>query len=154
MFMLVSCIFPKVDTSFVSPTQLTAQISAELISVAGTGNIVVSNPSPGGGTSSVLPFNIPSVLAQPTSASTQTQARLGAYYFDGWTGSLGSYHLSGSLDFAGGSPVPTGTPSVDGIFPDLSMAADGNDAISMYDYASALQNLGTISGLQPFFHSV
>lgn len=60
-------------------------------------------------------------------------------------------YIVGGLDFIGGSPVPAGTPSVDGIFPDLSMAvADGYDAISMYDYASGLQNLGTISGLQPF----
>ena len=298
------------STTLVSPTQLTAQISADLISVAGTENITVFNPSPGGGTSASLPFNIPCVLAQDGPASAQTQARLGAYYFDGWAGPLNSYHLNlivnsayqnreplsgwrddnscaveqqlawahsfglnffvfdwyfntavndaqgnedlnsalkithtltdrhgmqyailyvdqspftisnsndwnsavnewvgymtdpaylqvngkpllmvidlyamreafgsssavnaafsqlrsaakakglpdvyivGGLYFVGGSPVPAGTPSVDGIFPDLSMAvADGYDAISMYDYASGLQNLGTISGLQPF----
>ncbi|HKU27724.1 MAG TPA: hypothetical protein VJQ54_19800 [Candidatus Sulfotelmatobacter sp.] len=82
-----------VSTTFASPSELTAQISADLISVAGTYNITVSTPSPGGGTSSSLPFDIPCVLAQPTAASAQTQARLGAYYFDGWARPLNSYHL-------------------------------------------------------------
>jgi hypothetical protein len=79
-------------STFVSPNELTALISADLIFVAGTDNIGVFNPSPGGGTSPSRPFNIPRVLAQPTAASTQTQARLGAYYFDGWAGPLDSYH--------------------------------------------------------------
>jgi hypothetical protein len=298
-------------TTLVNGNQLTAQIYSDDISIASTQNVTVVNLGPGGGTSNSLPFSIPCVLAQPTAASTQTQARLGAYYFDGWAGPLNSFHLNllvnspyqgleplsgwrddnscaveqqlawansfglnffvfdwyfntavndttmpsedlnsalkithslpnrhgmqyailyvdqppftisdstdwnsavtewvgymadpaylqvngkpllmvidlyamreafgsssavnaafsqlraaaqakgfpgvyivGGLDFIGGSPVPAGTPSVDGIFPDLSMAvADGYDAISMYDYASALQNLGTISGLQPY----
>jgi len=51
------------------------------------------NPGPGGGTSNSLTFNIPCVLAPPTAASSQTHARLGAYYFDGWAGALNSYHL-------------------------------------------------------------
>jgi hypothetical protein len=81
------------STTFVNPTQLTAQISADLISVAGTDDVSVLNPSPGGGSSMPQPFSIPCVLAQPTAASAQTQARLGAYYFDGWAGPLDSYHL-------------------------------------------------------------
>jgi len=62
----------------------------------------------------------------------------------------GVYIVGGSY-FVGGSPVPAGAPSVDGIFPDLSIAvADGYDAVSMYEYAATLGNLGAISGLQPF----
>jgi hypothetical protein len=34
----------------------------------------------------------------PTSASAQTRARLGAYYFDGWTASLDNFHFQGLLD--------------------------------------------------------
>jgi hypothetical protein len=297
-------------TTSVSGTQLTAQISTDDIGVAGTENVTVFNPSPGGGTSNSVSFNIPCVLAPAGPASSQTRARLGAYYFDGWAGPPTSYHLKqlvnssyqdrqplsgwrddntcaveqqlawahsfglnfflfdwyfntavndaqgnedlnsalkithglpdrhgmqfailyvdqppftignsadwtsavnewvgymtdpsyvlvngkplfmvidlyamrqafgsssavnaafgqlraavqahgfpgvyivGGIDFIGGSPVPAGTPSVDGIFPDLSMAAaDGYDAISIYDYASGLQNLGTVLGLQPY----
>jgi glycosyl transferase family WbsX len=295
-------------TTFVNAGQVTAQISADDIVVAGAENVTVVNPAPGGGTSNSQTFNIPCVLAPAGSASLQTRARLGAYYFDGWAGPLTNYHLIqlvntpsqdrqplsgwrddnqcaieqqlawahsfgldffvfdwyfnparfdttedvnsaikithalpdrhsmqfailyvdqspftitnsadwtsavnewigymtdpayvlvngkplfvvidlfamrqafgsssavnaafgqmraaaqahgfpgvyivGGLDFIGGSPVPAGTPSVDGIFADLSMAAaDGYDAISLYDYASGLTNLGTIQGLQPF----
>ena len=297
-------------TTFANGMQLTAQISADDIVLAGTEDVTVRNPAPGGGISNILNFNIPCVLAPAGPASGQTRARLGAYYFDGWAGPLTSYHLKqlvnsayqdrqplsgwrddnqcaveqqlawahssglnffifdwyfntavndaqgnedlnsalkitrgladkhgmqfailyvdqppftisnstdwasavnewigymtdpaymlvngkplfvvidlyamrqafgsssavsaafrqlrsavqahglpgayivGGLDFVGGSPVPAGTVSVDGIFPDLSMAAaDGYDAISIYDYASGLQNLGTIVGLQPY----
>jgi len=64
---------------------------------------------------------------------------------------LPGVYIVGGIDFIGGSPVPAGTPSVDGIFPDLSIAvADGYDAVSMYEYAAGLSNLGTIAGLQPF----
>jgi len=81
------------QTTFVSAQQVTAQISADDISVAGNENVTVMNPGPGGGTSNSQVFNIPCVLAPPTAASSQTLARLGAYYFDGWTGSYTTYHL-------------------------------------------------------------
>jgi len=80
-------------TTQVNAGQLTAQISDTDISVAGTENVTVVNPGPGGGTSNSLAFDIPCVLAPPTPASSQTLARLGAYYFDGWAGSYTSYHL-------------------------------------------------------------
>ena len=64
---------------------------------------------------------------------------------------LPGVYIVGGLDFSGGSPVPAGTLSVDGIFPDLSMAvADGYDAVSMYEYAVEFSNLGILSGVQPF----
>lgn len=296
------------QTTLVNGQQVTAQISADDISVAGSEKVTVVNPGPGGGTSNSLAFNIPCVLAPPGPASSQTRARLGAYYFDGWAGPLDSYHLKqlvntpyqdreplsgwrddnpcaveqqlawahnfgldffafdwyfkperfdttedlnsaikithalpnrhgmqyailyvdqppftitntadwssaisdwitymadpaymlvngkpvlmvidlfamrqafgsssavnaalsqvrtaaqahgfsgvyvvGGMYFIGGSPVPAGSPSADGLFADLSMAvADGYDAISLYDYASGLTNLGTISGPQPY----
>src|SRR5215469_2713959 len=81
------------QTTLVNANQLTAQIAADDISVAGTENVTVVNPVPGGGTSNSLSFNIPCVLVQPGPASSQTVARLGAYYFDGWAGPLNSYHL-------------------------------------------------------------
>jgi hypothetical protein len=82
-------------TNFVSSTQLTAQISSDDISVAGTDSVTVSNPAPGGGISNSVSFNIPCVLATSGPASGQSHARLGAYYFDGWSGSLTNFHFMG-----------------------------------------------------------
>jgi hypothetical protein len=85
-------------TTFVSGTQLSAQISADDILVAGTDNITVSNPAPGGGTSQSVAFNIPCVIATPGPASAQTRARLGAYYFDGWAGPLTGFPFNGLVN--------------------------------------------------------
>jgi Tol biopolymer transport system component len=45
-------------TTFVSATQLTAAITASDIAAAGTANVTVVNPSPGGGTSNAVTFTI------------------------------------------------------------------------------------------------
>jgi len=45
-------------TTFVSSTQLTAAITASDIATAGTINVTVVNPTPGGGTSNALPFEV------------------------------------------------------------------------------------------------
>jgi hypothetical protein len=81
-------------TAFVSNSQMNAQISADDIVVAGTENVSVANTATGAGTSNTLQFTIPCVLAPAGPASSQTHARLGALYFDGWAGPLTSYHLS------------------------------------------------------------
>jgi hypothetical protein len=80
-------------TTFLSNTKLQAQIPLDDISVAGTDAVTVFNPAPGGGTSNSASFNIPCLLATATPASTQTRARLGAYYFDGWSGPLTNFHF-------------------------------------------------------------
>jgi len=46
------------STTYLSSTQLTAVLSADDISSAGTVAVTVFNPSPGGGTSSALSFNV------------------------------------------------------------------------------------------------
>ena len=48
-------------TTFVNSTQLNASISASDVATAGTANVAVFNPSPGGGTSNTLTFTIQSV---------------------------------------------------------------------------------------------
>jgi hypothetical protein len=83
------------STTFVSGSQVTAQIAADDISVARTDAVTVFNPAPGGGTSNSASFNIPCVLATASPASAQTRARLGAYYFDGWAGPLTNFHFQG-----------------------------------------------------------
>lgn len=82
-------------TTFLSSTELQAQIPLDDISVAGTDAVTVFNPAPGGGTSNAASFNIPCVLATTSTASGQTLARLGAYYFDGWSGPLTNFHFQG-----------------------------------------------------------
>ena len=74
------------STTFLSNTKLQAQIPLDDITVAGTDAVTVFNPAPGGGTSNSASFNVPCVLAAASPASTQTLARLGAYYSDGWAG--------------------------------------------------------------------
>jgi hypothetical protein len=82
-------------TTFLSGAELQAQIPLDDISVAGTDAVTAFNPAPGGGTSNSASFNIPCVLAPASPASTQTRARLGAYYFDGWSGPLTNFHFQG-----------------------------------------------------------
>jgi hypothetical protein len=52
-------------TSFVSPTQLTAAIGAGDVAAAGTAQVTVSSPSPGGGTSAAQTFTISSTPPPP-----------------------------------------------------------------------------------------
>jgi uncharacterized protein (TIGR03437 family) len=56
-------------TTFVSATQLTAQIPASLIATAGTARITVNNPPPGGGVSNELTLRIARPLANVSAAS-------------------------------------------------------------------------------------
>jgi hypothetical protein len=82
-------------TTFVSSTLITADIPASAVAGPGPDAITVVNPTPGGGASGSLNFVVPCVIAAPAPASTQTRARLGAYYFDGWSGPLTHSHFMG-----------------------------------------------------------
>ncbi|MFZ4984122.1 MAG: IPT/TIG domain-containing protein, partial [Blastocatellia bacterium] len=61
-------------TTFVSATRLTAAITSADLATAGTVNVTVSNPAPGGGLSSGLPFTItaPNPLPQLTGLNPAT----------------------------------------------------------------------------------
>jgi hypothetical protein len=83
------------STTFVNGGQVTAQIGADDISVAGTDAVTVFNPAPGGGSSTSAMFTVPCVIASAGPASGQTIARFGAYYFDGWSGPLTNFHFNG-----------------------------------------------------------
>ena len=84
-----------VPTTFVSTSLLTANIPASAVATPGPDTVAVSNPGPGGGGSSSLAFAVPCVIASAAPASTQTRTRLGAYYFDGWSGPLTTMHFEG-----------------------------------------------------------
>jgi hypothetical protein len=74
---------------------VTANVPASAVAVPGPDIVAVANPAPGGGNSNSLSFAVPCVIAMPAPASTQTHARLGAYYFDGWSGPLTNFHFEG-----------------------------------------------------------
>jgi copper(I)-binding protein len=59
-------------TTFVSSTQLTAAISASDVATAGTANVTVFNPTPGGGTSNAATFTITNPSPTITAISPST----------------------------------------------------------------------------------
>jgi hypothetical protein len=85
----------SLPTGFFSSNLVTANIPASLLSASGAHNITVVNPGPGGGTSNSMNVTIPCVIAGPGPASIHTRARVGAYYFDGWSGPLTNFHFLG-----------------------------------------------------------
>lgn len=56
-------------TTFVSATQLTAAVPASALTTAGTFNVIVTNPAPGGGTSSAQVFTVNNPAPSLTSLS-------------------------------------------------------------------------------------
>jgi hypothetical protein len=85
----------SLPTVFAGSTLLTADIPATDVAGPGPDAVTVVNPGPGGGTSNAMNIAVPCVIASPTAASSQTKARVGAYYFDGWSGPLANYHFKG-----------------------------------------------------------
>ncbi len=93
-------------TAFVSTTQLTAQIPASDVLSAGTAQVTVFNPTPGGGTSSALTFTINAPNPVPTLAGLNpTSAVEGS---PGFTLTVnGTGFISGSVVRWDGSPRQT-----------------------------------------------
>jgi glycosyl transferase family WbsX/IPT/TIG domain-containing protein len=73
-------------TTFVSSTLVTAEIPAG--SLYKTAAITVSNSTPAAVTSNALKLAVPCPIVANQPASTPRRARVGAYYFDGWSGPL------------------------------------------------------------------
>lgn len=88
----------SLPTTFVSSLLVTADVPANALTAAGPDAITVVNPTPGGGSSNSLNVSVPCVIAPPSPASTQTRARVGAYYFDGWAGPLTREHFNGLVN--------------------------------------------------------
>jgi hypothetical protein len=84
-----------VPTTWVNTMLVTAEIPASAVATAQADSVTVFNPTPGGGTSKALTFTVPCPIPAPAAASTQSKARFGAYYFDGWTGPLTNFHFQG-----------------------------------------------------------
>ena len=96
--------YPR-TTTYVNSNELTVSIPATDTLQAGTDQVTVTGSS--AQMSNAVPFVIPCVLAQDTPASTQTRARLGAFYFDGWSGSLSNFHFTGLVNspYSGREPL-------------------------------------------------
>ncbi|MBV8402803.1 MAG: glycoside hydrolase family 99-like domain-containing protein [Gammaproteobacteria bacterium] len=84
-----------IATTFVNSELLTASIPASDLLTAGPDAVAVVTPAPGGGTSASMNLSVPCPLPPLAPASGQTKARVGAYYFDGWSGPLTNFHFDG-----------------------------------------------------------
>jgi len=84
-------------TSFVSESQLTADVPATDIAVAGTASVTVVNPAPGGGTSNVvfLPITLPTFSVAFSRADVTTAS-------GPETVATGDFNGDGKLDLAVG----------------------------------------------------
>lgn len=82
-------------TTFVNNLLVTADVPASALTAPGPDAITVVNPAPGGGASTAMEFAVPCVIAPPAPAAAQTKARVGAFYFDGWSGALTHPHFNG-----------------------------------------------------------
>lgn len=82
-------------TTFVSSVVLTADVPASAVAGSGADSVRVMNPAPVGGASAALKFAVSCVIPSSAPASAQTRTRLGAYYFDGWSGPLTNFHFQG-----------------------------------------------------------
>jgi hypothetical protein len=76
----------------VNANLLTATIPAAEVAPPGPDNVTVVDT---GGRSNALSFAVPCVIPPQGGSSQQTRARLGAYYFDGWSGLLTNFHFQG-----------------------------------------------------------
>lgn len=90
------------STTFVSATQLTAQIPATDIATAGTAAVTVVTPAPGGGTSNAQTFTIASPVASVSAASF-----LGAELAPDSIIAAFGVNMATSVEVAATSPLPT-----------------------------------------------
>src|ERR1700674_231273 len=162
-------------TTFVSTSQLTATLFASDIATAGTASVTVRNPSPGGGTSNVMFFDVSSPASTVTFSSFVQNLGFAA------SGNIitADFNGDGKLDLAGltGSSVWIALGNGDGTFqtpgtfttgqsgtsllaadfnndgkPDLAVSNTTNDTISILlgNGDGTFQNQKTFSaGLQP-----
>ena len=85
----------NLPTTFVSDALLTATVPASAVAAPGPDSVTVVNPTQGSGASAGQNLAVPCVIPSSAPASGQTTARLGAYYFDGWSAPLTNFHFQG-----------------------------------------------------------
>jgi len=122
-------------TSFVSATQLTAQIPAADIAAAGTANVTVVNPQPGGGPSNALAFTVSSGASPAPSVTSLSPSPIAA-----GTGPLtltvnGANFTQGSVVRFNGQDRPTAFISGTQVTAQLTaadVAAPGTAAVTVF----------------------
>jgi hypothetical protein len=96
----------NLPTTYLSATQLTAQVPASDVSSAGTASIAVVTPAPGGGTSSALTFTVTSVNPSPTLTSLSPASALAGSGTFALTVN-GSGFIAASIVHWNGAALPT-----------------------------------------------
>ena len=105
---------------------LSAQISASDVAAAGTANVTVVNPAPGGGTSNTSPFTITTGAVGPQSIAVDPAGKFAYVASEGCAGGAGGYvsmytinSTTGALASAG-LPVPSNDEFTDSVTIDPS----------------------------------
>jgi 6-phosphogluconolactonase (cycloisomerase 2 family) len=136
--------------AFVSPTQLTANISADAIYETPRNiDVTVTNPAPGGGTSNVVTFTL---VSGYTSVALEPTGKF-AYAANGGSGSVSMYMINettGALRSLGVMAAGTGPASVtiDRFGKFAYVANEGSNNVSMYTIDSTtgtLVPIGTVA---------
>jgi trimeric autotransporter adhesin len=97
----------SLPTEYVSSTQLQAQVSASAVASVGSASVSVITPSPGGGTSSALPFTIVAT-SNPVPSILGLTPNFAAAGSSGFTLDVnGSFFNGSSVVLWNGSPRPT-----------------------------------------------
>ncbi len=122
-------------THFVSSTQVTADISASDLTAAGTVNVTVFNPAPGGGTSGAATFTINNPLPTTTSLSPASALAGGAAFT---LTVYGSNFVSTSVVQWGGAARTTHYVSATQLTADIpaaDIAVAGNVSVTVHNPA-------------------
>jgi trimeric autotransporter adhesin len=129
-------------TTFTSTTAVTAQVPASLLNLPGNYQVTVTNPAPGGGTSSALPFT--GFVGLPTNAMTYNPSN-GLFYVSVPSAAGPPYgNCVVSVDPATGA---LGAPIFVGSEPDkLAIAGDGQTMWVGLDAASTIEEVNLATG--------
>ena len=97
-----------IPTTFVSATQVTATVTTDIIAAQGTYNVVVTNPSPGGGSSNSLPLAITAATSNPVPEIDESFPGGAAVGGAAFTETIDGHHfIPSSTVYLNGSPITT-----------------------------------------------
>jgi trimeric autotransporter adhesin len=134
-------------TTFVSATQLTATIPVGDFLAIGAAQVAVVTQSPGGGTSSGLPFTIVAPAVSSVSASTTASNSTPSCSLAGFTLSVtGTNFVNGSVVEWNGSPRTTTFVSAT----QITAAISASDIAAAGAASITVSNVGVLSNAVPF----